>query len=87
MADYILNSSGKAAKKAFKSNAFIDHSICVTGMELQLSIWVFSLRWTENEKTPPIYNAGVRTRKGIWVAKVKYLKCFDNFNSSLCFVQ
>lgn len=76
MADYISNSSGKAAKEAFKSNTFIDHSICVTGMELQLSIWVFSLWCTENEKTPSIYKAGLRNRKGIWGCEDKISQMF-----------
>lgn len=66
MADYISNSSAKTAKKVLKSNTFIEHSICVTGLKLQMSISVFSLWWTENEKTPPIYNAGLRNRKGLW---------------------
>lgn len=54
-------------------------------MELQLSIWVFSLWCTENERAPPIYNAG--TEMEYEVVKVKYLKCFDNFNSGFYFIQ
>lgn len=80
--------SCQKASLAFKSGAFIDCSICVTGMKLQMSVGAFSLWGKKMGQFHPFITQHWWTEMIVWLGRWNFsLKCFDISNSGVCFNQ